>query len=105
MKETLPTETNAGAELGFKISGPRWIIVGMIFFPTLINCIDRLIVSVVAPKIAADLNLTNTDFLTAPGLPGSFDKGEREQRGVRLAISTKQPVKDASFKIRLRIRP
>jgi len=44
------------------------------------------------------------NFLTAPGRPGSVDKGEREQRGIRLAISTKQPVKEASFKIRLKIR-
>ncbi|HUR96960.1 MAG TPA: hypothetical protein VMZ26_02715, partial [Pyrinomonadaceae bacterium] len=44
------------------------------------------------------------NFLTAPGRPGSVDKGEREQRGVRLAISTKEPVKDVSFKVRLRVR-
>jgi len=44
------------------------------------------------------------NFLTAPGRPGSVDKGEREQRGVRLAISTKQPVKQAIFRIRLKIK-
>jgi len=32
------------------------------------------------------------NFLTAPGPPGAVDKGTREERGVRLAISTKQKV-------------
>jgi hypothetical protein len=49
-------------------------------------------------------SLIEPNFLTAPGPPGSVDKGAREQRGIRLAISTKQPVKDAAFKIRLRIK-
>jgi hypothetical protein len=44
------------------------------------------------------------NFLMAPGRPGSVDKGEREKRGVRLAVSTKQAEKDANFKVRLRIR-
>lgn len=47
---------------GFKVNGLRWIIVGMIFFATLINYIDRLTVSVLAPKITEDLHLTNTEF-------------------------------------------
>ncbi|HUR97069.1 MAG TPA: MFS transporter [Pyrinomonadaceae bacterium] len=58
----MPSETNARGELGFKISGLRWIIVGMIFFATLINYIDRLTVSVLAPKITEDLHLSNTEF-------------------------------------------
>ena len=37
------------------------------------------------------------NFLTAPGRPGSVDKGEREQRGVRLAVSTKNKVKKAKI--------
>ncbi len=32
------------------------------------------------------------NILIAPGKPGSVDKGEREERGVRLAISTQQKV-------------
>jgi Heparinase II/III-like protein len=44
------------------------------------------------------------NFLTAPGPPGNVDKGEREQRGVRLAITTKQPVTEADIKLRLKIR-
>jgi len=63
------------------------------------------------PSLFAEIlgsNLFDTSIgpnvLTAPGPPGSVDKGEREQRGVRLAISTKQPVRDAAFKIRLKIK-
>jgi hypothetical protein len=44
------------------------------------------------------------NFLTAPGRPGSVDKGDREQRGVRMAISTRKPTADANIKIRLKIR-
>src|SRR5215210_6185190 len=62
MKENIPSETDTGAELGFKINGLRWVIVGLIFFATLINYIDRLTVSVLAPRIIEDLNLTNTEF-------------------------------------------
>ena len=62
MKETLPLDSSAGVAQGFKINGLRWVIVGMIFFATLINYIDRLTVSVLAPKIVEDLNLTNTEF-------------------------------------------
>src|SRR6478672_13339722 len=50
------------SDSGFKINGLRWIIVGMIFFATLINYIDRLTISVLAPKIVEDLKLTNTQF-------------------------------------------
>ncbi len=45
------------------------------------------------------------NILTAPGKPGQVDKGEREERGVRLAISTGKKVKEAKIKIRLRIQP
>lgn len=47
---------------GRKIKGLRWIIVALIFFATLINYIDRLTISVLAPIITKDLNLTNTEF-------------------------------------------
>src|SRR6185369_15037309 len=47
---------------GFKIRGLRWWIVGLIFLATLINYIDRLTVSVLAPVITHDLGLTNTEF-------------------------------------------
>ena len=44
------------------------------------------------------------NILTAPGRPGSVDKGEREERGVRLAISPKQAVSTISMKSRLTIK-
>jgi hypothetical protein len=39
--------------------------------------------------------------LTAPGPPGSVDKGERQVRGRRLAISTPGPQTSARFRVRL----
>jgi ACS family hexuronate transporter-like MFS transporter len=50
------------AEPGFKLRGLRWWIVGLIFLATLINYIDRLTISVLAPVITHDLGLTNTEF-------------------------------------------
>lgn len=47
---------------GFKLRGLRWWIIGLIFLATLINYIDRLTISVLAPVITRDLSLTNTEF-------------------------------------------
>lgn len=44
------------------------------------------------------------NILTAPGKPGSVDKGEREERGVRLAISTKNKTKTAKFLFKLTVQ-
>src|SRR4029078_7993137 len=52
----------AAIDVGFKIRGLRWWIVGLIFLATLINYIDRLTISVLAPVITRDLGLTNTEF-------------------------------------------
>ena len=49
-------------ESGFKIRGLRWWIIGLVFLATLINYIDRLTISVLAPVITRDLGLTNTEF-------------------------------------------
>jgi len=51
-----------GTEKGFKIRGLRWVIIGLIFFATLINYIDRMTMSVLAPTIMAHFGLTNTEF-------------------------------------------
>src|SRR4029078_5662878 len=56
------SEQVATRETGFKFVGLRWLIIGMVFFATLINYIDRLTLSVLAPVITKDLNLTNTEF-------------------------------------------
>ncbi|MDX6532116.1 MAG: transporter, family, hexuronate transporter [Blastocatellia bacterium] len=47
---------------GFKLRGLRWWIISLIFLATLINYIDRLTISVLAPVITRDLGLTNTEF-------------------------------------------
>jgi hypothetical protein len=44
------------------------------------------------------------NILTAPGKPGSVDKGEREERGVKLTISTKEKVSKAKFILKLNIQ-
>src|ERR1043165_5314321 len=46
----------------FVVRGLRWWIAGLIFFATLINFIDRLTISVLAPVITTQLNLTNLQF-------------------------------------------
>lgn len=46
----------------YKFKGVRWVIIGMVFFATLINYIDRLTISVLAPLIVKDLQLSNTEF-------------------------------------------
>src|ERR687897_2804396 len=59
-------ETRVGAGAGeagaFKVRGLRWWIVSLIFLATLINYIDRLTISVLAPIITRELNLSNTEF-------------------------------------------
>jgi ACS family hexuronate transporter-like MFS transporter len=54
--------TSTAITTGFKLRGLRWWIVGLIFLATLINYIDRLTISVLAPVITHDLGLTNTEF-------------------------------------------
>src|SRR5215207_2277312 len=53
-------DTAAGG--AFKVRGLRWWIVSLIFLATLINYIDRLTISVLAPVITRELGLTNTEF-------------------------------------------
>lgn len=50
------------AQTGLKVQGLRWWIVSLVFLATLINYIDRLTISVLAPVITRDLGLTNTEF-------------------------------------------
>ena len=44
------------------IQGLRWWIIGLIFLATLINYLDRLALSNLAPFINKELGLTNTDY-------------------------------------------
>ena len=60
-----------------------------------------LIVDLLAPT---DLETQiEKNILTAPGKPGQVDKGEREERGVRLAISTRKKVNRLDLKMSLKI--
>ena len=61
MLDVQPIEVTA-TEAGFKLRGLRWWIISLIFLATLINYIDRLTISVLAPVITHDLGLTNTQF-------------------------------------------
>jgi MFS transporter, ACS family, hexuronate transporter len=47
---------------GFKFNGVRWVIIGMVFFSTLINYIDRLTLSVLGKSIKESFNLSDTEF-------------------------------------------
>jgi ACS family hexuronate transporter-like MFS transporter len=58
VKQTKPLAVSDG----FKVPGLRWWIIGLVFLATLINYVDRLTISVLAPVITRDLGLTNTQF-------------------------------------------
>jgi MFS transporter, ACS family, hexuronate transporter len=47
------------------IKNLRWIIATLLFFATLINYMDRQLLSVIAPKLRAELHLTNTQYAYA----------------------------------------
>lgn len=46
----------------FKIKNYRWIIVGLLFFGTVINYLDRQIIGLLKPTLEAAFNWTETDF-------------------------------------------
>jgi ACS family hexuronate transporter-like MFS transporter len=56
------TRPRSLATTAFTLPGLRWWIIGLVFLATLINYIDRLTISVLAPVITRDLGLTNTEF-------------------------------------------
>lgn len=61
MLDAQPLAANV-TRTGFKLRGLRWWIISLIFLATLINYIDRLTISVLAPVITRDLGLSNTEF-------------------------------------------
>ncbi len=61
----------------------------------------RLLVDLTEPEQASVRVEPNE--LTAAGRPGSVDKGERQVRGERLAVSTREPTTDAKFVVRLKV--
>lgn len=62
----------------------------------------NLLVKLVEPK--AFNALIEKNILIAPGKPGSVDKGEREERGVRLAVSTKEKTARARFVVEMNVQ-
>jgi hypothetical protein len=48
-------------------------------------------------------SVIETNTLTAPGPPGAVDKGERQERGQKLLLSTPAPTTRARFKLRLSV--
>lgn len=62
----------------------------------------NLLVEILKPK---DMPAkVEKNILTAPGKPGSVDKGEREERGVRLNVSTREKVTKLQMETRLQIQ-
>lgn len=62
----------------------------------------KLFGEIITPKDVKSVAKVETNVLTAPGKPGSVDKGEREERGVRVALST-IPTTKAKIVMKLRI--
>jgi hypothetical protein len=67
-----------------------------------IRAADTVLAGSVAAPDGAQLKV-GTNLLTAPGRPGSVDKGESQERGVRLAISTGGPARETRFVITLEV--
>lgn len=64
---------------------------------------DKTSLSARIDNFSSFSSVIEKNILTAPGKPGSVDKGEQEERGVRLAISTKSKVKKAKIKTTLQV--
>lgn len=45
-----------------KVTGLRWMMIGLVFLATIINYIDRQTVSVLKTAISQDIGLSNTDY-------------------------------------------
>jgi hypothetical protein len=63
----------------------------------------KLLIEPLEPREVRAVIESNT--LTAPGPQGAVDKGERQERGQKLLLSTSKPGIAAQFLIRLRIVP
>ena len=79
---------------GRKIQNLRWIIASLLFLATLINYLDRQLLSVLAPKLREELDLTNTElsyafnaFLIAYGLMYAVGGWAIDRLGTRRGLS------------------
>jgi MFS family permease len=62
--ERVSKETSAPLlkPIGFRLKHLRWLMIGLIFLATLINYIDRLTISVLAPVIRESLQLSSLQY-------------------------------------------
>ena len=84
-------EKGQGCE--FSIKAGR---VKLLIDPTLAAPVEQALQSIKA--------VIETNDLTAPGPPGAVDKGERQDRGQKLLLSTAVPVTRARFVMRLSVQ-
>jgi hypothetical protein len=61
----------------------------------------KLWIDLIEPKEVESAIAVNT--VTAPGPPGSVDKGEQQERGQKLLISTRRALTTTNFVLRLRV--
>src|SRR5512147_1469607 len=92
MKPELMPKEAAGT-----VRGLRWWMISLVFLATLINFIDRLTISVLAPVITVQLGLTNLQFASistwflvaytaSQGLSGKLYDRIGTRRGFALSI-------------------
>src|SRR6267142_2165099 len=90
MLDAQPIEAT-GNGAGFKLPGLRWWIVGLIFLATLINYIDRLTISVLAPVITRDLtSLSVFRFVLGLGEAGNWP-------GAAKTVAEWFPIRERAF--------
>ena len=94
MLEAQHNTTPHPPESAFTVPHLRWGIIGLVFLATLINYVDRLTVSVLAPVITADLQLSNlqyaslgTGFLLAYTLSQGLSGRMYDRIGTRLGFA------------------
>jgi len=61
----------------------------------------KLLIMPMEPKDLDDVIEANV--LTAPGPPGAVDKGERQERGQKVLLSTRKPVTNVTFLITMKV--
>src|SRR5690242_21212965 len=95
--ENVQAVASIRATAGFKLRHLRWWIIGLVFLATLINYIDRLTVSVLAPVITKDLGLSGLEYASistwfllaytiSQGLSGKLYDRVGTRRGFTISI-------------------
>jgi MFS transporter, ACS family, hexuronate transporter len=58
-------EPSLPRERGYKFNGLRWLIASLLCLTTVVNYLDRQLLSIVAPMLRHDLHLSNTQYAYA----------------------------------------